>query len=65
MASPKNICKRQFATIKTDLATVKLLRIYCALTGKTISDFIKELVDRELNEFKEKLERMKKIDKLI
>ncbi len=41
----------------------ELVRVYCGLTNKRISDFISDLVLEELKEFKEQLTILKKFKK--
>ena len=49
-------------TIEIDKETHMLIRQYCIINNIATKDFIRNLTNDKLKEFKQKVERIKKID---
>jgi len=53
--------KKQTAKIHVSVEIANLLKIYCVLNNKKMVEFATEMFSRELKEFRERLEEMRKV----
>jgi hypothetical protein len=49
------------STLPVSKEKAKLVRIYCILNQKKVHAFVDELLEKELFDFKQKLERLKQL----
>lgn len=53
--------KQQYVSIKVSKETAELLRVYCFLNQKRISDVMQDVVYREFREFRQRLDEFNRL----
>lgn len=54
----------KLTSIKVSRSTAHLLRVYCVFHDKTVTEVVTDVLDRELSDFKKRMDTLKQIDSL-
>jgi hypothetical protein len=56
--------KKRLTTLKVDKETADLVRIYCIFNDIAVQDFVREVLEDSLEEFRERIKAIKNINRV-